>query len=258
MWMICSASRLPWTWVTVFRLVLPPRLPQKAWPNGWMKCDCPVAASRCLSKIPLLPGECTLTRQSRKIAWSNLGCIAYISHDGLRVNVRYLHCQPRDGKWDLSDETPLPSITEIHRGVPLTHLVWNETGSELAVLDLSGRLSVYTITTALNQITVQRPATFDPDDDGNQVVGVIWLNSNRSVSFLSPDFSLCLSVSLLRAQFLGSRVSSCLQDDRNLDILPLSTASYRSFPSGSQAGLAQRDEVGPYSTGLSKSRQQVV
>lgn len=82
----------------------------------------------------------------------------------------------------LSDKTSSIPVTEAHGGLPLVHLLWNETGSELAVLDSSGRLSIYTITTALNQIAGQRQATFDPDDDGNQVVGIMWLNAQRSVS----------------------------------------------------------------------------
>lgn len=125
--------------------------------------------------------EMRLSGCCQKIAWSRQGCIAYVSQDGLRVNIRHLRCQPSVGKWVLSDETSSLPVTEAHGGLPLVHLLWNETGSELAVLDSSGRLSIYTITTALNQIAGQRQATFDPDDDGNQVVGIMWLNAQRSV-----------------------------------------------------------------------------
>lgn len=121
---------------------------------------------------------------SRKIAWSKLGCIAYISQDGLRVNVRHLQCQPLDGKWTLSDDTPLLPVTEAHSGHQLVHLSWNETGSELAVVDSSGRVSIYSILIALNSIAGQRQAAFDPDDDGSQIVGMMWLNTQRSVSYL--------------------------------------------------------------------------
>lgn len=91
----------------------------------------------------------------------------------------------------LSDEMPLLPVTEAHVGHPLVHLLWNEAGTELAVVDSSGRLSIYTITTALNHIAGQRQAIFDPDDDGNQVVGLMWLNPQRSVSITCILLFLC-------------------------------------------------------------------
>lgn len=117
----------------------------------------------------------------RKLAWSRLGCIAYISQDGLRVHVRHLVCRPSDGKWVLSNDHPLNPVTEAHGGQTLTHLSWNETGSELAVVDVSGRVSVFSISIALNSVAAHRQAIIDPADDGAQVVGMMWLNAQRSV-----------------------------------------------------------------------------
>ncbi|KAA8652069.1 mediator of RNA polymerase II transcription subunit 16 [Aspergillus tanneri] len=117
----------------------------------------------------------------QKIAWSRQGCIAYITPDSLRVNLRHLECRPSDGKWILSDETPLIPVTEAHGGHPLAHLSWNEVGSELAVVDASGRVSIYNIAIALNSLAGQRQAAFDPVDDGAQIVGMMWLNVQRSV-----------------------------------------------------------------------------
>ncbi|KAG2022076.1 hypothetical protein GB937_004170 [Aspergillus fischeri] len=117
----------------------------------------------------------------QKIAWSKLGCIAYISQDGLRVNVRHLQCRPSDGKWVLSEETPLLPVTDAHGGHTLVHLCWNEPGAELAVADSSGRVSIYSISIALNSIAGHRQAAFDPDDDGAQIVGMMWLNTQRTV-----------------------------------------------------------------------------
>ncbi|CAK45284.1 uncharacterized protein An08g02480 [Aspergillus niger] len=116
----------------------------------------------------------------QKIAWSKLGCIAYISQDSLRVKVRHLQCRPSDGKWVLSDETPLMPITEAHGGHALTHLSWNEAGSDLAVVDVTGRVSVYHIPFALNSVNGLRQPAFSPDD-GSQIVGMMWLNTQRSV-----------------------------------------------------------------------------
>lgn len=117
----------------------------------------------------------------RKIAWSRLGCIAYVSHDGLQVVVRHLICSPADGKWSLSEEYPQHHIVQHHIGQRLLHLCWNEIGSDLAVLDASGRVSILTINAALNNLAVSRQAIADPSDDGAQVVGMMWLNSNRAV-----------------------------------------------------------------------------
>ncbi|CAI7568178.1 unnamed protein product [Penicillium bialowiezense] len=130
--------------------------------------------AQCLDEMRLL-GCC------QKIAWSRLGCIASISPDGLRVIVRYLQCRPSDGKWVLGEESPLAPVMEAHNGNQLAHLLWNETGSDLAVVDCSGRISIYSISIALNSITGLRQAAFDSGDDGSQVVGMMWLNSQRFV-----------------------------------------------------------------------------
>ncbi|KAK2754263.1 mediator complex subunit [Arachnomyces sp. PD_36] len=115
----------------------------------------------------------------RKIAWSKLGCIAYISQDNLAVYIRHLRCRPDDGKWVLSDDTLLNQVADTHGGCPLLHLSWNEAGSELAVADSAGRISVFPVSMAMNSFGCSRNAMMDPDDDGNQVVGMLWLNVNR-------------------------------------------------------------------------------
>ncbi|KAL4879567.1 mediator of RNA polymerase II transcription subunit 16 [Aspergillus karnatakaensis] len=125
--------------------------------------------------------EMRITGCNQKIAWSRLGCIAYISPDATTVNVRHLQCQQSDGKWVLGDETPLTQITETHNGHALVHLCWNESGSELAVADSSGRVSICSIPIALNSVNGARQAAFDADDDGAQIVGMMWLNQQRSV-----------------------------------------------------------------------------
>ncbi|KAJ5275220.1 Mediator complex subunit Med16 [Penicillium chrysogenum] len=130
--------------------------------------------AQCLDEMRLL-GCC------QKIVWSRMGCIASISQDGLRVNVRYLQCRPSDGKWVLGEETSLAPVLEAHNGNQLAHISWNETGSELAVVDCSGRISIYSISIALNSITGLRQASFDSGDDGSQVVGMMWLNTYRHI-----------------------------------------------------------------------------
>ncbi|KAL4893963.1 mediator complex, subunit Med16 [Aspergillus ambiguus] len=138
----------------------------------------PTASTRGL---PQRLDEMRLLGCCQKIAWSKQGCIAYITQDASRVNLRHLECRPSDGKWVLSDDTRLFALTEVHGGHPLVHLCWNELGSELAVIDSSGRVSIYNIAIALNSLSGQRQAAFDPDDDGGQIVGTMWLNVQRSV-----------------------------------------------------------------------------
>jgi mediator of RNA polymerase II transcription subunit 16 len=118
---------------------------------------------------------------NRKIAWSKLGCIAYISQDSLAVYIRHLRCRPSDGKWVLSEDTLLNQVTDAHGGYPLIHLSWNESGSDLAIADSAGRVSIFAISMAMNSFGGSRSAMIDPDDDGNQVVGMLWLNINRPV-----------------------------------------------------------------------------
>ncbi|KAJ5664605.1 Mediator complex subunit Med16 [Penicillium macrosclerotiorum] len=134
----------------------------------------PKGLAQCLDEMRLLGCR-------QKVAWSRLGCIAYISADGVRVGVRYLQSRPSDGKWVLSEESLLHPVTEAHNGNLLLHLAWNETGAELAVTDCLGRVSIYSISMALNSINGLRQASFDSSDDSNQIVGLMWLNTSRSV-----------------------------------------------------------------------------
>lgn len=101
----------------------------------------------------------------------------------MRVYIRHLQCRPSDGKWVLSGDSPLNPVSETHGGNLLVHLSWNETGSELAVVDSFGRISIYSISIALNSITGLRQAGFDSGDEGSQVVGLMWLNTQRPVCF---------------------------------------------------------------------------
>ncbi|KAL5357003.1 mediator complex, subunit Med16 [Aspergillus floccosus] len=135
--------------------------------------------------LPQRLDEMRLLGCCQKIAWSKQGCIANITQDASRVNLRHLECRPTDGKWVLSDDTQLLPVTEVHGGHPLVHLCWNEVGSELAVVDSSGRVSIYSISFALNSLSGQRQGAFDPDDDGAQIVGMMWLNVHRSVQAFS-------------------------------------------------------------------------
>ena len=108
---------------------------------------------------------------------SRLGCLAYISQDGLRINVRHLLCRPSDGKWVLSEDNQSYSVADSPGNQLLVHLEWSETGGDLAVVDAAGRVSVFSISTALNNIALHCQASLYLADDGAQVVGMLWLST---------------------------------------------------------------------------------
>lgn len=185
---------------------------------------------------------------TRKVSWSKLGCMAYISQDGLRINIRHLQCQPADGKWALSDETPLHPVTEAHGSNPLVHLCWNESGSELAVVDASGRISIYSLSIALNSIAGHRPASLDPADDGNQVVGMMWLNTQRSVRAAPVRYIMSLI-------HTGACLLPGYQSARPLGLLSVSPSSSWSVPSSKQSGAFACDQVWSNKTTIPKPGQ---
>ena len=65
----------------------------------------------------------------------------------------------------------------------LVHLSWSHMGTELAIVDVFGRISIYTVTPlpSIDRLFSMRTCTFDPVDDLNAVVGMIWLYSDKQV-----------------------------------------------------------------------------
>ncbi|PQE11142.1 RNA polymerase ii mediator complex subunit sin4 protein [Rutstroemia sp. NJR-2017a BVV2] len=122
------------------------------------------------------------------IAWSKWGSIASINSAGTGLELRNLRCHPRDGSWDLSEPTVTPQLATNLDGGPLKHLSWSPTGSELAVVDSAGRVTILQIFSSLNKPTLARPCLTDSADDLHAVVGSFWLNlgpvQNRMQSVL--------------------------------------------------------------------------
>lgn len=136
------------------------------------------------------------------MAWSKLGCIAYITYGGQGVSIRNLLCRPEDGKWTLSGDYPLNQFSSVHEQQTLVHLSWNQTGSELAVVDICGRISIFSILIAMNRFAVSRSCVLDQEDDMGAIVGLSWLNLDRPVASLSY-----LKVCNTDQSFLESSVS---------------------------------------------------
>ncbi|KAF3483237.1 uncharacterized protein GIQ15_02561 [Arthroderma uncinatum] len=132
--------------------------------------------------LPARIDELRLLGCCQKIAWSKMGAIAYIAPDGTKAFLRHLSCGPENGKWGLSDGDPDHPIADAQGGHTLVHLSWNESGTDIAIVDSCGRISIIAMSVALNVLIPSRPAILDSDDDGNQPVGLMWLSINRSES----------------------------------------------------------------------------
>ncbi|KAI5800127.1 mediator complex, subunit Med16 [Geopyxis carbonaria] len=118
---------------------------------------------------------------NQKIAWSKLGCIAVINSDGTGVETRHLACNPEDGRWALSDAYPITDVSRFHEGQRLQHVTWSSNGAELAIIDVLGRVSFYTVYLTVNQLALSSIHTY-PDDDMSSLVGFWWLPSERPYS----------------------------------------------------------------------------
>lgn len=113
----------------------------------------------------------------RGIAWSKWGSIASIAANGSDLELRNLRVNPEDGSWALSEPTLTPSFSAAQDGIPLKHLSWSPTGSDLAVIDASGRVTILDIFSSLNKPSLKRSCQLDdPADDLHAVVGCHWLN----------------------------------------------------------------------------------
>ncbi|KAI9706527.1 MAG: mediator complex subunit [Candelina mexicana] len=149
-------------------------------------------AQSLLAPIPVARGllerldELRLTGCCRRIAWSRLGCIAYTNRDGLDITVQNLYCNSEDGKWALSKAYPVTRSAFVHEGHQVVHLLWSSTGSELAVVDLCGRISIFSIYISINRFAPIRPASVDTDDELSAIVGLYWLNNERQFPLYKP------------------------------------------------------------------------
>lgn len=114
----------------------------------------------------------------RAVAWSKWGSIASIAQGGTSLELRNLRCHPENGTWALSEPSSTPALTMASDGTvqPLKHLCWSPTGSDLAVIDAVGRVSILDVFSSLNKPSLRRDCRLDPADDSYAVVGCYWLN----------------------------------------------------------------------------------
>lgn len=130
---------------------------------------CQYAAARSVASSWLI--------DDRSIAWSKWGSIASINANSTGLDLRNLRCHPKTGSWGLSEPHPTPALSTSSDGGLLKHLCWSPTGSELAVIDAAGRVTILAIFSSLNKPTLSRPCHSDPSDDLHGVVASHWLSA---------------------------------------------------------------------------------
>ncbi|KAL8781895.1 MAG: hypothetical protein Q9194_000088 [Teloschistes cf. exilis] len=127
---------------------------------------------------------------SQRIAWSNQGCIASIAENGCHVILRNLNCDPLTGLWRLSQGEDAKVVSTIHAAHALKHLSWNHSGTELAVTDIFGSLSIFSVSVAINRCTVTKRCAVDAEDNLNAIVGLAWLHQDRTLLLPRPAAKL--------------------------------------------------------------------
>ena len=119
---------------------------------------------------------------SQRIAWGKLGAIASISPSGRGVDVRNLNSSPLTGRWELAKPSPIDHITSTHENQPIVHLCWSHMGSDLAVVDILGRVSIHTVYIAVDRFNCVKPVNIgDAESEVDALVGLWWLNLERHV-----------------------------------------------------------------------------
>ena len=124
----------------------------------------------------------------RKLAWSRMGAIAYITSDSRFVKICCLQFKSDEANWGwtTSDFTE-PSLRDhilrsTYRGYDFTHVSWSPSGMDLLIIDSSGRIAVAIVFIALNRLAIPKWLNNEPEDNLNAVVGLKWLEFKRRVN----------------------------------------------------------------------------
>ncbi|KAI4108006.1 MAG: hypothetical protein L6R37_001288 [Teloschistes peruensis] len=88
---------------------------------------------------------------------------------------------------DLFGDQNLPSLTPVPRGLDqrIDHL-----RSKLAVTDIFGSLSIFSVSVAINRCTVTKRCAVDAEDNLNAIVGLAWLHQDRTLLLPRPAAKL--------------------------------------------------------------------
>ncbi|KAJ4353410.1 Mediator of RNA polymerase II transcription subunit 16 [Didymosphaeria variabile] len=109
-----------------------------------------------------------------RIAWSKNGCLAYITPDGLGVNLRVFARVSSTETWDLGTDVQL-DIPHHNEEFPLVHLSWSHLGNDLAVVNAAGHVLIFSCAMVLDRMNFTRTELAQSDNEIDAVVGMHWL-----------------------------------------------------------------------------------
>lgn len=89
-------------------------------------------------------------------------------------------CNPKDGQWILTEGYPVHQVVRAHEGQQIAHLSWNAMGTELAIIDVLGRVSFFGVYMSVNMLQCYAQFT-DQEDDLGAMVGFWWMNTDKQV-----------------------------------------------------------------------------
>ena len=156
-----------------------------------------------------------------RVAWSRGGHIARVAEDGTSVDFHHLAFSLESLTWKLS-----PRRTEAVGLGELATLAWSPSGSDLVVVDYSGRLSMFRPSASSSNRFIQvRSGLLDTPDHLGQAVGIYWLSQDspdRAVSqhALHPVLSVADECRKLQSRMYRSPTrggSNKLQKPRRMD-----------------------------------------
>ena len=110
--------------------------------------------------------------------------------------------KPSDGEWGLSDENSINGVSAVHNGSPIVHISFNHQGHELAIFDSLGKISIFTIMFTVNDIAAPRKCVIDTEDQVNEVVGLLWLNTDKPVLLVQRESALQESAHFYSNRFI--------------------------------------------------------
>ena len=109
------------------------------------------------------------------VAWSRQGHVTSISEDGKSVVFQCLMLDPIKRSWQLS-----PKHVEKVGNETLVSVCWSPMASDLAVVDVLGRLSILRPQkTAMNRYSLVWQGVADGSNDLTQAIGMHWLGQER-------------------------------------------------------------------------------
>lgn len=81
----------------------------------------------------------------------------------------------------MSKEYPIDGVATVHSGHQLVHLSWSHYGNELAIVNVFGQISIYSVFIAINRLSLYRRCVSDLEDHLSAVIGMTWLHLDKTV-----------------------------------------------------------------------------